>query len=337
MSRSVGRTRPEDKTRSDETRLTVLLTRSEDDCAAWAEQLERRGIASVSLPCIAAEPIDTPELRRELEAAVCAADWIAFTSRRGVEAFARLLETGSSAALPRNRAKRHGADRQAAPRIAAVWGATAEAAKRVLGRVDLAGEAGTAESLARALVARLRAPADVGAEDERSDARPPRVLLAVAANARDALERELRQAGAECRRVEVYRTVPAKPSAPKAPLASLGVDAVLLASPSAVRGFANRVEIDGSAALVTIGPTTSAAVRALGLDVAGEAREPTLDALLDAVLEATPRSCAREGSPGPDRPSAKASNTDPVHRANPRGDDGQTTLSVNDQTETPHA
>ena len=68
----------------------VLLTRSEEDCAAWAEEFERRGAQPVLLPCIHTEGIDTPELRRALDAAVDTADWLAFTSRRGVEAFAKL-------------------------------------------------------------------------------------------------------------------------------------------------------------------------------------------------------------------------------------------------------
>jgi uroporphyrinogen III methyltransferase/synthase len=118
------------------------------------------------------------------------------------------------------------------------------------------------------------------------------VLLALAENAPDTLERALAGARIECRRFNVYRTVPAAPASPKRPLASLGVDAVLLASPSAVRGFVNQIEVDASTPLVTIGPTTSAAARKLGLDVAGEAREPSLDALLEAI----PRRAIRDGS-----------------------------------------
>jgi uroporphyrinogen-III synthase len=255
--------------------VRVLLTRSAEDCAAWAAELERRGIASASLPCITTEIIDSAELRERLEASTREADWIVFTSRRGVEAYGRLL----AGELPRRRPLR----------VAAVGAGTAEAARQGLGRVDLVGEAGTAESLASALIAAVQA-----------DSVPPPnvlVLLALAQNAPDTLARALGAAGIACRRFDVYRTVSAEPLTAKPPLASLGVDAVLLASPSAVRGLANRVEIDAaSPALVTIGPTTSAAVRKLGLEVAGEAREPTLDALIAALLEAIPRGSATGGS-----------------------------------------
>src|SRR5690606_11961109 len=65
-----------------------------------------------------------------------AADWLVFTSRRGVEAFMRLAGAGSG----------RGA------RVAVVGPATGEAAERSLGRVDLVGERGTAESLAESMI-----------------------------------------------------------------------------------------------------------------------------------------------------------------------------------------
>src|SRR5215831_17738734 len=75
----------------------VLITRGEDDCAEWAEELERRGARPVLLPCIRSEPIDTPELRAALAKAVADADWLVLTSRRGVEACARLLSPHEAA------------------------------------------------------------------------------------------------------------------------------------------------------------------------------------------------------------------------------------------------
>ena len=77
----------------------VLLTRSEEDCAAWAAEFERRGARAVLLPCIHTEALDSPELRRSLEEALATADWLAFTSRRGVEAYAG-LRAGTTPLVP---------------------------------------------------------------------------------------------------------------------------------------------------------------------------------------------------------------------------------------------
>ena len=232
----------------------VLLTRSEDDCADWAERLEQRGAQPVSLPCIHCTVVDTPELRAALAAAVPTADWLAFTSRRGVEAFATLH------AAPLGQGK-----------VAVVGATTAAAARARLGRVDLIGRDGTAASLAATLVS------------DGDLARHPRVLLAVAANAGDVLERTLEGVGAHCTRFDVYRTVPAPPGATKRAMSSLGADNVLFASPTAVTGFVQQVSMDVAVNVYTIGPSTTAAAHAHGLRVTAEAREPSLEGILEAM------------------------------------------------------
>jgi uroporphyrinogen-III synthase len=80
----------------------------------------------------------------------------------------------------------------------------------------------------------------------------------------------------------VYRTVPAAPTA-KRPLSSLHVDNVVLASPSAVTGFMHQIELDAPVNVYTIGPSTTAAARSAGLVVTAEAREPSLDGILEAM------------------------------------------------------
>ena len=233
----------------------VLITRSEDDCAEWAAELERRGARAVLLPCIRSEPIDTPELRAALRQAVAHADWLVLTSRRGVEACTRLL--GPSALAARTR-------------VATVGAATADAARERLGRADLVG-GGNAAALGAALTADARFT------------RGARVVLALAANASDTLERSLTATGARCARFDVYRTIPAPPAASKRALSSLGAERVVLASPSAASGFVHQVDLDTPVAIYTIGPSTTAAARALGLSVTAEAREPSLEGILEAM------------------------------------------------------
>jgi uroporphyrinogen-III synthase len=231
----------------------VLLTRSAGDCAEWAERLVALGATPVELPCIDAEIIDTPELRAAIAAAVPEADWLVFTSRRGVEAFVTLYSGSIGHA-----------------RVATVGSATADAARQRLGRNDLVGEAGTAESLAATLRAR-------GALEGR-----PHLVLALAENADDRLATAV-QDSARCTRFDVYRTIPAPPAPSKRPLSSLGADNVVLASPSAVTGFVNQVDTDTEIDVFTIGPSTSAAARRAGLAVTAEAREPSFNGILEAM------------------------------------------------------
>ena len=245
----------------------ILLTRDEEDCAAWAEEIAGLGAVPVIFPCIECRDIDVPGLRARLAAELPRVRWLAFTSRRGVASFARLRGGGSRGsstpgALPDG------------VRVAAVGPATARAAEDALGRVDLAGGAGgTAGALGEALVPRL------GSCD--------RVLIAVAENAGRALEETIRSAGRACTRLDVYRTLPVPERDGKRAASALGADDVLLASPSAVAGFVNQVRLDRAPGIFTIGPSTTEAARAAGLDVTGEASRPGLRGLLEAMRCAT--------------------------------------------------
>ncbi|MCY4453004.1 MAG: uroporphyrinogen-III synthase [Immundisolibacterales bacterium] len=246
----------------------ILLTREGEDCAAWAAELERLGAVPVRFPCIECREIDTPALRGRLAAELPRARWLAFTSRRGVAAFATLRKGGGTGPAPGPIPAP--AAVPAEVKVAVVGPATAQAAAKTLGRTDLdGGPGGTAASLGAALAPML-APRD-------------RVLIAVAENAGRTLEAAIASAGADCARLDVYRTVPSPPAARKAASSTLGADNVFLASPSAVSGFVNRVRLDSAPGIFTIGPTTTAAARAAGLEVTGEAARPGLDGLVEAM------------------------------------------------------
>jgi uroporphyrinogen-III synthase len=232
----------------------ILLTRAAEDCAAWAEELAALGAEPVVFPCIECRTIDTAEAREAVADALPASDWLVFTSRRGVAALRALSAEPLAATL----------------KIAAVGAATARYVREALGRdVDLVSEEGTAASLAAALKTRASAAT--------------RLLVVVAENAGDTIESTLAPTGATCLRVDAYRTLPAvRTGAPRA-LSTLGVDNVVLASPSAVAGFVQRVDIDVAARVISIGPATSAAARRHGLEITGEARRPTLEGLVEAL------------------------------------------------------
>ena len=232
----------------------VLVTRSEEDSTAWAARLEAAGARAVVLPCIRSVPIESDALRTLIGDLLPDTDWIVFTSKRGVAAFSELRAAG----IPAN------------VRIAVVGPATADAAVVAFGRADLVSEAGTAASLAQALEVRLDTEGD-------------HVLLAVAENAASTIEDALGAAGARCTRLNIYRTIPAGTVEQKFTLTALGADTIFLASPSAVEGLTNQVELDKPAAIFTIGPATNAAAIAAGLEVTGQAKRPGIEGLMEAM------------------------------------------------------
>jgi len=236
----------------------LLLTRSADDAADWAAALANEGAEPIVFPCIQTEPVTAPGLSDKLAAALATADWLIFTSRRGVEACAALVGTRLSPAI----------------RLAAVGEATATSLREHFGQDNavLVG-GGTARALGDALAG------------ETSIRNGAHCVLVLAANAGDGLAETLARAGATVERFNVYRTVPAAVKNPKRPLSTLGCDTVIFASPSAVTGFDNQVNVDIPRQMVTIGPSTTAAVRERRWDVTAEAREPTLSGIIESVLE----------------------------------------------------
>jgi len=236
-------------------RHRILLTRTREDCADWAAEIERLGAVPVVFPCIRCHDVATAELRERLSREVARAQWIAFTSGRGVDAFARFYP-GPTPLAP-------------SIRVATVGPATGRAARSRLGRADLVGTGGTAAAMATELVPRLK-PDD-------------RVLIAVAQNAGRSLEDALHDAKRTYARIELYRTSPLATRPDRVAASELGARNVFLASPSAVTGFCNQVRLDMALDIFTIGPATTRAARAAGLDVAGEATRPGLPGLMEAL------------------------------------------------------
>lgn len=236
--------------------LRIVLTRTAEDCESWAAGLQARGLHSVSLPCIETAVLESATLRIALNAALADADWLVVTSQRGATSLARLLDQSLPAQL----------------RIAAVGRSTADRAKALFGRTDMIAQTSTAAGLADELAAQLNSG-------------PAKIVLALAENAGDVLTDTLQRAGAQCCRFDVYRTIPAAARNQRQTLSELGGDIVFLASPSAVLGFVNQVAIDDTARLVSIGPSTTAAIERAGLPVFAQATKPSLAGMLDAIKE----------------------------------------------------
>ena len=229
-----------------------LLTRTESGNAAWAQALHAMGATALSLPCI--DIGVGPDTEAPLRSALRGCDLLAFTSAQAVAVVRTWIPR-----LPPG------------VRIAAVGPTTAAAAREAWGRpVELAG-GGTGAALA-AHLAHLHP-------------RPKRIVLPVAEGGGRAFAAGARAAGIRVTRLQVYAAVPrSRPPAGRLPWPS-PCDAVLVASPSALRGLCAQVDVPPDAPFVSIGPTTSEALRAAGYRVYAEASSRDLRGLVRAFLD----------------------------------------------------
>lgn len=232
----------------------VLITREAEDSRRWARRLSSAGAVPIVFPCITTEPIACRATIELVHAALARSEWLALSSARGAEVAARLIEVP----LPMH------------VRVATVGATTAHVAKARLGRVDLVADPPTGAALGAELSSRLAGSGQ-------------HVLVIGAENGRTDVESALAAAGVAFTRVDVYRTLPVPPAIAPRDLAADGVQDILLASPSAVSGLCNAAAIPASARIITIGPTTTSAARAAGLDVWAEARHPSLEGMLEAI------------------------------------------------------
>jgi len=255
---------------------TVVVTRARAQAGELAAGLRELGAGAIEVPAIAIRPLESWD---ELDAAVrniAERDWIVFTSVNGVEFFMRRLSQAGGDARS-----------FAGVRIAAIGPATAEALAAHGLRADVQPSSYVAEALAEAMKA-------------RGDLTGKRILLARSDIARDALPKALRAVGAVVDDVAAYRTVPAEgDTAEIKKLIEQGdIDAITFTSSSAAEFFADRVGRDFISenavriTAVSIGPVTSAALRAQGVEPAAEAAEHTIPGLIAALvglLESTTR------------------------------------------------
>ena len=129
-----------------------------------------------------------------------------------------------------------------------------------------------------------------GSDRGRAEA-PARVLLPRAQVARAVLPETLRAAGLIVDDVPAYQTLPATgPDADR--IRSLfdggAVDIITATSSSTIRNLAHilgddRDQLLTDCVIASIGPVTSATVRSLGMEVAVEASEPTVEALVESL------------------------------------------------------
>jgi uroporphyrinogen-III synthase len=246
----------------------LVLTRPAGHSTDWRARLEAQGAEVVELPLIhVTKDVDLHTLA-EVFQELASYEWIIFTSVNGVryffEEFHRVYDDIRSIGLVR---------------IACVGEATAAAVREQHLRVDLQPKKASGAELASELINR--------------DAMDSAKVLVVTGNRnRDTLIEMLHEARTIVDQLPVYKTdetdLSADPVA--AEFRAKGADAILFASPSAVQSF-----FDQAAALKlspkarkplagSIGPSTTATMKQLGLPVDFESTEASLDSLVAALL-----------------------------------------------------
>jgi uroporphyrinogen-III synthase len=247
----------------------IVITRPAGQSAEWRNRLEALGAEVIELPLIkVSKDVDLNTLAEVLQE-FGAYEWLVFTSANGVkyffEEFIRVHVDIRALGLVR---------------IAAVGEATAAALTDLHLRVDLQPKKASGEELAMELINR-----------ESMDS--AKVLVVTGNKNREVLVEKLHEARAIVDTLPVYKTeetdLAADPVA--GDFKAKGADAILFASPSAVQSF-----FDQAAALKlgakarkplagSIGPTTTATMKQLGVPVDFEAGEPNLDSLVSALLK----------------------------------------------------
>lgn len=243
----------------------IVVTRAAAQAPLLSERLRELGAEVVEMPATRVVRLDLSPLR-DAVARIGEYQWIIFTSQNGVAIFwEQLLGSGLDArALP-------------GVRIAAVGPATAGALLEHGIVVDVVPERFVAESLLEKLA-------------ERDDVAGASVLYVTAEGAREVLPEGLEELGAIVQRIDAYRSIVDGTGAKRLrrALEQGNVDLVTFTSASSVRGYVETVgeELSRRAPAASIGPATSEAIRAAGIDLKVEAKESTIDGLVEAIERA---------------------------------------------------
>jgi len=266
----------------------VLVTRTREQASVLSEKLRALGALPVEFPTIQiVPPTDWQALDAALKRLYVSDEsgyaWFVLTSANGVHiCLQRLRELGYDPCA------------MSGVRIATIGPATAAALGQYGVSADLVPDEYIAEGVTRALLedARQRQISLVG----------QRILLARAAEARKVLFTDLQQAGALVDEVPAYYTVPVARDNERGReilrlLQDGQLDLLTFTSSSTVRNFVAWVEgyasgqsghfleqITQHTQLASIGPITSRTARELGLRVDIEAKEFTIDGLVNAIV-----------------------------------------------------
>jgi uroporphyrinogen III methyltransferase / synthase len=242
----------------------IVVTRARSQAASLSDRLAAAGAIVMEMPATRIEPLDAAPLRAAL-GRLKDYTWVAFTSQNAV----RFFWDGLRAAGLDARAL-------AGAKVAAVGPATADALLSRGIAVDVAPDRFVAEALLDALRG-------------RRDVNGARVLYATAEGARETLQLGLQELSAVVDRIDLYRSVLDGSGAEQLAdrVTRDGADLVTFTSASSVTNFVDAVgeKVARKAPAASIGPVTTQAARAAGLDVVVEATESTIPGLVNAIVD----------------------------------------------------
>jgi uroporphyrin-III C-methyltransferase len=243
----------------------IVVTRAAQTSTALSDNLTELGADVIEMPATRIARLDLSPLREEMKN-LDEYGWLIFTSRNAVSIFWEQLLGGGRDARA-----------LAGLKIAAVGPATAGALLERGIAVDVIPQRFVAEGLLEKLA-------------ERDDVSGARVLYVTAEGAREVLPDGLVGLGADVNVIEAYRSIQDGASANKLKraLESGTVSAVTFTSASSVKSYVDIVgeELSLKSPAASIGPQTTEAIGAAGLELLSEAQESTIDGLVAALVRA---------------------------------------------------
>lgn len=246
---------------------SVVITRAKGQSAELGRLLEESGAEVLEIPMIEIAPPDSWASLDAVIAGLEDLDWIIFTSTNGVTSFVdRIAGQGGDPSRIRG------------VRIAAVGNATAEALRSNGIEPDIVPD-------------RFQSTALLPHLGEVQSGVRTAVIRAAAG--REELIDELRRRGGTVTLGVAYQTRAREEGSAelRALLATRSIDCMTFTSPSTATSLFSRLDepeltlIRQRICIASIGPTTSAALRELGLEVTAEARSSSMQGLHDAIVE----------------------------------------------------
>jgi uroporphyrinogen III methyltransferase/synthase len=253
---------------------TILTTRSRTQSSVLKQKLMDLGAEVLSFPTI---QIKKPKSTKRLDAAIKKIDdydWLVFTSANGVQGFMdRIFALGKDVRILSH------------VKLAVIGSATGEALRKYSLEYDLMPKRFVAEELF-----------DAFKKKGILKGSSKRFLLARQPQARDFLPIALKKAGARVDEVAPYMARKATESGPgiREAIQSGRVDAITFTSSQITKNFHELLGVSGRGALrnkgkkvkiFSIGPITSKTARTVGFKLAGEAKEYTIQGLVDCVTQ----------------------------------------------------